>query len=87
MEPPDLWTAHLPSHLAAAGPRIELRDVACLMVEDTIVRRFGSRSTTDEGGQTLTRGASDAEGRLRDLDADGVWGEVIYPNIAFFCCY
>src|SRR5581483_6129286 len=21
------------------------------------------------------------------LDRDGVWGEVIYPNLAFFCCF
>src|SRR5262249_37943 len=23
----------------------------------------------------------------RDLDLDGVWGEVMYPNLAFFCCF
>src|SRR5436309_2883388 len=62
-------------------------DIACLMVEDTVVRRFGTLRTPDDGGQSFTRGANDAEGRLRDLDADGVWGEVIYPNIAFFCCF
>ena len=88
MEPLDLWTAHLPTHLRGAGPRIEMRDdIACLMVEDTVVRRFGTLRTPDDGGQSFTRGANDAEGRLRDLDADGVWGEVIYPNIAFFCCF
>src|SRR5204862_138492 len=37
--------------------------------------------------KTFAPGASDPAGRLRDLDTDGVWGEVIYPNLAFFCCF
>jgi len=91
MEPVDLWTTHLPRHLRHAAPRMEDRDgVACLVVEDTVVRRFGTLAKMAEGatgGKTFVRGANDPEGRLRDLDADGVWGEVLYPNIAFFCCF
>src|SRR5439155_1120984 len=88
MEPLDLWTMHLPAHLRAQGPRIEPRDgVGCLMVEDTVVRRFSSLSKASEQAKTFAQGASDPEGRLRDLDADGVWGEVMYPNVAFFCCF
>ena len=87
-EPLDLWTAHLPPHLRAHGPRIEARDgVACLMVEDTVARRFFSVARTSEQAKTFAQGASDPEGRLRDLDADGVWGDVMYPNLAFFCCF
>src|SRR5207248_9568430 len=93
MEPLDLWTSGLPAHLRAHGPRVEPRDgVACLLVEDTVVRRLPALATVagpadapDE--KTFASGASDPEGRLRDLDTDGVWGEVIYPNIAFFCCF
>ena len=81
MEPLDLWTMHLPPHLRAHGPRIETRDgAACLMVEDTVARRFSSLAKASEQAKTFARGASDPEGRLRDLDADGVWGEVMYPN-------
>src|SRR5213596_1346624 len=93
MEPLDLWTSGLPTHLRAHGPRVEPRDgVACLLVEDTVVRRLpalakvaGPADAPDE--KTFAPGASDPAGRLRDLDTDGVWGEVIYPNIAFFCCF
>ena len=88
MEPLDLWTTHLPAHLRAHGPRIEPRDgVGCLMVEDTVVRRFSSLAKAGAQAKTFAQGASDPEGRLRDLDADGVWGEVMYPNLAFFCCF
>lgn len=106
MEPLDLWTGHLPEHLRSQGPRIDVRDdVVCMMVEDTVVRRFSSlqrflgpdageergdlvrAADAQERSGMVSMGASDPEGRLRDLDADGVWGEVIYPNLAFFCCY
>src|SRR5207253_1950734 len=86
--PSGCWTTHLPAHLRAHGPRIEPRDgVGCLMVEDTVVRRFSSLAKAGEQAKTFAQGASDPEGRLRDLDADGVWGEVMYPNLAFFCCF
>jgi predicted TIM-barrel fold metal-dependent hydrolase len=93
MEPLDLWTTGLPEHLRTQGPRIEARDGApCILVEDTVVRRLpapaneaGPAEARD--GKLFVRGASDAAGRLRDLDTDGVWGEVIYPNLAFFCCF
>src|SRR5207244_11305661 len=86
MEPLDLWTSGLPEHLRAQGPRVEPRDGgACLLVEDTVVRRLpalakasGPADAPDE--KTFAPGASDPAGRLRDLDTDGVWGEVIYPN-------
>src|SRR5207247_2433318 len=45
----------------------------------------GPADAPDE--KTFMHGASDPAGRLRDLDTDGVWGEVIYPNLAFFCCF
>ena len=89
MEPPDLWTTRLPPDLRPHGPRLEARDgVPCLMVEDRVVRRFAApQPSPGEEKRPLRTGANDPAGRLRDLDADGVWGEVIYPNIAFFCCF
>jgi predicted TIM-barrel fold metal-dependent hydrolase len=103
MEPLDLWTRCLPTHLRSRGPRMEARGNAqCLMVENTVVRKFNRldlSSAADAGADALhapdsgeqtrnfTMGAADPDRRLRDLDADGVWGEVIYPNLAFFCCF
>ena len=90
-EPLDLWTTHLPAHLRAAGPRVEARGEAwCILVEDTVVRRLPSLASPtgeDRAATLFSRGASDPDTRLRDLDTDGVWGDVIYPNLAFFCCF
>src|SRR3989442_7505685 len=71
MEPLDLWTSGLPGHLRAHGPRVEPREgVACLLVEDTVVRRLpvlakapGPADAPDE--KTFAPGASDPAGRLR----------------------
>ena len=98
MEPLDLWTRHLPARLRDRGPRIEARDGrACLLVEERVVRKFGvvdsgqkraEYSAEDEVTSGLaSSGARDPDARLRDLDRDGVWGEVMYPNLAFFCTH
>jgi len=104
MEPIDLWTRHLPEKFRAIGPRFESGpEGPCLMVENTVVRRFNiftkrDSEARDAGAdalhapedpqqmQNLSMGASDPVQRLKDLDADGVWGEVIYPNTALFFC-
>jgi predicted TIM-barrel fold metal-dependent hydrolase len=99
-EPMGLWTAGLPPHLRDRGPRIELRDgTSCMMVEDTVVRRFKTRQEDVKGGDLVrateeenrasmvSKGASDPDVRLRDLDVDGVWGEVMFPNQAFMCVH
>jgi len=94
MEPIDLWTKRLPPSMRGAGPRFEMRGGdTCLMVEDTIVRNFSTLGRAEERGATEGRaknfsmGANQPAARLADLDADGVWGEVMYPNLAFFCCH
>ncbi len=98
MEPVDLWSRNLPERLRSLGPRFEVRDGAtCLMVEDRIVRNFSRLAQPDttaepapktpEPAQTFSMGGNDPDARLRDLDTDGVWGEVIYPNLAFFCTF
>ncbi len=103
MEPLDLWTRHMPDAMRSRGPRMEARGGAqCLMVEDTVVRKFDrlGESGADESGadplhapesgaptKNFSMGASEPDQRLHDLDTDGVWGEVIYPNLAFFCCF
>jgi len=97
-EPLDLWTRNLPARLRAAGPRVETHDgVACLMIEDQVIRRFRTRPAPEaEGGErsgdvppgersgATAPGSPDPDVRLADLDRDGIWGEVIYPNLAFF---
>jgi predicted TIM-barrel fold metal-dependent hydrolase len=107
-EPIDLWTANLPEHLRAQGPRMAMHDGApCLMVENMVARRLGALNAPDASGaddpqragadalhapeddhpKTFAPGASDPAQRLKDLDRDGVWAEVIYPNLGFVCCF
>jgi hypothetical protein len=92
MEPLDLWTRHLPAGLRERGPRLEHRDGGTwLVVEEMPLRRFGPLVEAERGeageGKGFVAGASELGARLRDLDRDGVFGEVIYPNLGFFACF
>jgi predicted TIM-barrel fold metal-dependent hydrolase len=89
VEPLDLWVQRLPSHLRGRAPRIEEVDGRWMfVVEGTPPRRMGPPSAdSDEQKRTATgfrAGGSDPDLRARDLDEDGVWGEVLYPTIALF---
>ena len=88
-EPPDLWTTGLPEGLRARGPRVELVEGrTCLLVEDRVARKL---PPLGEGAGSPERPAfwqpDDPAARLAALERDGVWAEVMYPNIAFFCTY
>src|SRR5436190_22454065 len=82
----------LPSHLRERAPRIEEVDGRWLfLVEGSPPRRMGppsgdaDKKPRDEAKETGFRaGGSDPEVRAKDLDEDGVWGEVLYPTIALF---
>lgn len=93
MEPEDLWTRHLPARLRDRGPRFEVvGNATCMMVEDIVVLRGVQRSSADQaddsnGGDDRPRGSNDPDSRLADLDLDGVWGDVMYPNVATFCAF
>jgi predicted TIM-barrel fold metal-dependent hydrolase len=85
-EPPDLWSTRLPTDLRNRGPRVEQVDGAtAIVVEGRVVRKFRVPAGASTGH--VFSSASDPTRRLADLDADGVWGEVMYPNLGFFCAY
>lgn len=88
-EPLDLWLRGLPPGLRARGPRVELRDGrTCLLVEDRVARKL---PPLPGGGSAdaLPRfwRSDDTASRVAALDQDGVWAEVVYPNLAFFCVF
>jgi predicted TIM-barrel fold metal-dependent hydrolase len=88
-EPPDLWTRELPAPLRARGPRMELRDGRlCFVVEDHVAYRLpkldGAKAREALGGASAHAG-DDVGTRLAALEKDGLWGEVLYPQLAFFC--
>ena len=41
----------------------------------------------EEIGRLASRGASDPDLRIRDLDRDGIWAEVMFPNQLIFILY
>ncbi len=91
VEPPDLWVERLPPLLQDRAPRIAPVDgEPRLLVEGMVPRRMGGSGNTeaerrDRGGDSHFRaGGWDPTLRIRDLDEDGVWGEVLYPTIALF---
>lgn len=101
-EPLDLWT-RLPAELASLAPHIEARDgVPCMVVEGKVIQRLRlPEGVTMEGGDSdvlaaadraeraalLVRDANDPDQRVRDLDRDSIWGEVMFPNLFVFMVY
>jgi predicted TIM-barrel fold metal-dependent hydrolase len=92
VEPLDLWVQRLPKHLRDRAPRVaEVDGKWMFLVEGMPPRRMGGPSrngeSSDKAGSQESHfraGGWDPDERARDLDADGVWGEVLYPTIALF---
>ncbi|MBV8951649.1 MAG: amidohydrolase family protein, partial [Actinobacteria bacterium] len=96
VEPLDLWVKRLPMHLRDRAPRVaEVDGKWVFLVEGMPPRRMGGLSSSGDGetggssaaqaqSSRFRAGGWDPDERARDLDADGVWGEVLYPTIALF---
>ncbi len=98
VEPPDLFSANLPANLAERMPRSvkdpdgEYETVSIdgesfrrkLPKMDTVLRNMARPE--DEADKPLVRapGANDPDLRLKDLDGEGIWGEVIYPSLGIW---
>lgn len=81
MEPPELWQERLPVGLRSRAPRQEIRNGRYVLLVEGAPPRTMGRVNGDE--QPLPAG-SDPAARLRDLEADGLAGEVIYPTLGLF---
>jgi predicted TIM-barrel fold metal-dependent hydrolase len=90
-EPANLWSTNLPPALREDGPRVEVRDgMIALLVENRLVRKLtrAPEGMPDGAVPSLEKwGEHDPTARLEALAGDGVWGEVLYPNLAFFTTY
>lgn len=83
VEPLDLWQTRLPAALRDRAPRREEVDGKWLfVVEGLPPRKMGGPAT--EGASGMRAGGFDPDVRIKDLDEDGVWGEVLYPTIGLF---
>jgi predicted TIM-barrel fold metal-dependent hydrolase len=91
VEPKDLFTANMPPSLAEYGIRAKLED-------DYMVTRAGNAVINrvrlnrapmiTRDGETFGRGnilgASNIEGRLVDMEAEGVDAEIVFPSMGLF---
>lgn len=90
-EPVDLWKRNLPPSMCDRGPRLEVRDGRLgFVVEDHMAFKM-PRSAEMEGRPDgpVERGfpGDDVAARSAALEKDGLWGEVLYPQTAFFCTF
>lgn len=91
LEPKDLFFERMPRELAERMPR-SVKDPdgrwETLHIDgNSFRRRLPTKPLTDETGlsaQDKAPGAFDPELRLKDLDDEGIWAELIYPSISMW---
>jgi predicted TIM-barrel fold metal-dependent hydrolase len=96
IEPPHLWQERLPARYRDAGPRvIELDDgTQAWTYEDQLIRTLRGNTRTrpefdpDPLGfarfEQMRPGCYDPKARLEDMDADGVWAQLNFPDFSRF---
>jgi predicted TIM-barrel fold metal-dependent hydrolase len=85
VEPLELWQERLPTRLRERAPRREIEgDRIFFIVEGMPPKRMGYTTPRDGEEERFRAGGWDPGERIKDLDADGIWGEVLYPTIALF---
>jgi predicted TIM-barrel fold metal-dependent hydrolase len=96
IEPPHLWQQRLPERYRAVGPRVvELDDGREAWVfEDQLVRTLRGNTRTRPGldddplgfarFDEMRPGCYDPKARLADMDEDGVWAQVNFPDFSRF---
>jgi predicted TIM-barrel fold metal-dependent hydrolase len=93
-EPPDLWQERVPKHLKARAPRVERdanggdvwvfdegqarRPLGLTAVAGLSYLQFRNAGMTYEG---MRPGSFDPAERLKEMDLDGIYAQVLYPSI------
>jgi hypothetical protein len=94
LEPGDLFSQRMPAELADRMPRSE-RDPdgnwETVHIDGQSFRRRLPRVYDDLDGKTMKEfqnerapGANDPALRLKDLDQEGIWAELIYPSLGMW---
>ncbi len=95
VEPPELWSEILPKDLARRMPRSERisENQEVIHVDGESFTRqlpFHEMKKDKETGLNIVElsvrppGARDMRERLKDLENEGIWAEVIYPGVGFW---
>ena len=95
LEPADLWHQIMPKKLADRMPQTEMisETEERVTVDGKSFTRVVPKIFTAKGatGETIAEmssrppGSRDLKLRMLDLDAEGVWGEVMYQSIGLWC--
>ena len=95
LEPDDLWHQILPRKQADRMPRSEKvgDNEEIVHIDGHSFRRALPKVMTVKGADGLTiaeashrpPGSRDVTARLKDLDGEGVWSEVVYASIGLWC--
>jgi predicted TIM-barrel fold metal-dependent hydrolase len=89
LEPEDLWTKELPADLAELCPRAEKDpdgEWETVFVDGQVFRRRLPKIAQQEFMAATMRapGAGDVDLRLVDLDAEGIWTELVFPSLGMW---
>jgi predicted TIM-barrel fold metal-dependent hydrolase len=94
LEPETLWAEILPEKLAARMPRNERvsESEEIVHVDGRSFRRALPKVQVKKGSDGLTAteasmrppGARNISARLKDLDDEGIWAEVVYPSLGLW---
>ncbi len=93
LEPPDLWLKHIDPKFRDRAPHVEHRDGIDVFVCDDVqlvpiapASSAGNKSisarTKGRWEEVVRKGAYDPHERMKDMQLDGLEGEVIYPTQA-----
>src|SRR5258708_30985190 len=89
LEPDDLWDRELPSDLASRMPKVIRDDEArteTVQIDGMEFVRPVPNPNVEEFYEESFRapGARDVAARLKDLDQEGIWGEIIFPSVGMW---
>lgn len=96
IEPPNLWQDRLPERYRSVGPRVVEQDDGsqAWVFEDQLVRtKRGNSRTLPQFDQSphgwarfeeMRPGCYDPAQRLADMDLDGVWASLLFPDFCRF---
>ncbi|MCW2831623.1 MAG: amidohydrolase [Aeromicrobium sp.] len=89
LEPDDLWASSLPPRLAELVPRSE-KDAdgewETVHIDGMSFRRQLPSSAAQEFFEMSGRapGHADVDLRMKDLDQEGIWGELVFPSLGMW---
>lgn len=89
LEPDDLWRDNMPAHLADRVPRA-VKDPdgewETVFIDGQSFRRKLPSIKAQEflAASNRAPGARDAALRLKDLDVEGIWGELVFPSLGMW---